>query len=419
MESNHLNYLNNNSMINTNFFDRVDEDYLEEKNSNNISLTNRLIILCEKVDESEDKQNLKINHLENNLNLSGQFQINKKKTNIEDLSYYSIEQNFNDNNMNIEEEILNNSENIIKIGNDEQGIDPIFEMSSFEQGYNNSFYSFLHENNLVHNQNEMDITMLDSQNIINLTAPNSEAIKMDLTDDDEILKMKKNLMSLKLSNNKSLLSNSKITNESSINKSTTLNETKKLFTVFSNSENNHNKLNMSSCLYNTKSKRGRKKLLLEGIKTELIDKSFIREFKKYLKKKKKSFVNIFEEDPVFWYEFFQNSNPPFSYTLNGNTNEKIEFKSFNKNLLKFYFSKPSVRKLYIQFIKDKEKDLIPTIIAKKKFDYKVDKKMFLFYKFYGKNLYKFYSDEFNLSDINIDNNELNISSSDILYISQE
>ena len=413
MESNHLNYLNNNSMINTNFFDRVDEDYLEEKNSNNISLTNRLIILCEKVDESEDKQNLKINHLENNLNLSGQFQINKKKTNIEDLSYYSIEQNFNDNNMNIEEEILNNS---IKIGNDEQIIDPIFEMSSFEQGYNNSFYSFLHEN--FPNANEMDITMMDSQNIINLTAPNSEAIKMDLIDDDEIIKMKKNLMSLKLSNNKSVLSNSKITNESSINKSTTINETKKLFTV-SNLDNNHNLLNMSSCLYNTKSKRGRKKLLLEGIKTELIDKSFIREFKKYLKTKKISFVNIFEEDPIFWYEFFQNSNPPFSYTLNNN--EKIEFKSFNKNLLRFYFSKPSVRKLYIQFIKDKEKDLIPTIIAKKvkKFDYKGDKKMFLFYKFYGKNLYKFYSDEYNLNEINIDNNELNISSSDILYVSQE
>ena len=412
MESNHLNYLNNNSMINTNFFDRVDEDYLEEKNSNNISLTNRLIILCEKVDESEDKQNLKINHLENNLNLSGQFQINKKKTNIEDLSYYSIEQNFNDNNMNIEEEILNNS---IKIGNDEQIIDPIFEMSSFEQGYNNSFYSFLHEN--FPNANEMDNTMMDSQNIINLTAPNSEAIKMDLIDDDEIIKMKKNLMSLKLSN-KSVLSNSKITNESSINKSTTLNETKKLFTV-SNLDNNNNLLNMSSCLYTTKSKRGRKKLLLDGIKTELIDKSFIREFKKYLKTKKISFVNIFEEDPIFWYEFFQNSNPPFSYTINNN--EKIEFKSFNKNLLRFYFSKPSVRKLYIQFIKDKEKDLIPTIISKKvkKFDYKVDKKMFLFYKFYGKNLYKFYSDEYNLNEINLDNNELNISSSDILYVSQE
>ena len=412
MESNHLNYLNNNSMINTNFFDRVDEDYLEEKNSNNISLTNRLIILCEKVDESEDKQNLKINHLENNLNLSGQFQINKKKTNIEDLSYYSIEQNFNDNNMNIEEEILNNS---IKIGNDEQIIDPIFEMSSFEQGYNNSFYSFLHEN--FPNANEMDNTMMDSQNIINLTAPNSEAIKMDLIDDDEIIKMKKNLMSLKLSN-KSVLSNSKITNESSINKSTTLNETKKLFTV-SNLDNNNNLLNMSSCLYTTKSKRGRKKLLLEGIKTELIDKSFIREFKKYLKTKKISFVNVFEEDPIFWYEFFQNSNPPFSYTINNN--EKIEFKSFNKNLLRFYFSKPSVRKLYIQFIKDKEKDLIPTIISKKvkKFDYKGDKKMFLFYKFYGKNLYKFYSDEYNLNEINLDNNELNISSSDILYVSQE
>ena len=412
MESNHLNYLNNNSMINTNFFDRVDEDYLEEKNSNNISLTNRLIILCEKVDESEDKQNLKINHLENNLNLSGQFQINKKKTNIEDLSYYSIEQNFNDNNMNIEEEILNNS---IKIGNDEQIIDPILEMSSFEQGYNNSFYSFLHEN--FPNANEMDNTMMDSQNIINLTAPNSEAIKMDLIDDDEIIKMKKNLMSLKLSN-KSVLSNSKITNESSINKSTTLNETKKLFTV-SNLDNNNNLLNMSSCLYTTKSKRGRKKLLLDGIKTELIDKSFIREFKKYLKTKKISFVNVFEEDPIFWYEFFQNSNPPFSYTINNN--EKIEFKSFNKNLLRFYFSKPSVRKLYIQFIKDKEKDLIPTIIAKKvkKFDYKGDKKMFLFYKFYGKNLYKFYSDEYNLNEINIDNNELNISSSDILYVSQE
>jgi hypothetical protein len=263
----------------------------------------------------------------------------------------------------------------------------------------------------------MDNTMMDSQNIINLTAPNSEAIKMDLIDDDEIIKMKKNLMSLKLSN-KSVLSNSKITNESSINKSTTLNETKKLFTV-SNLDNNNNLLNMSSCLYTTKSKRGRKKLLLDGIKTELIDKSFIREFKKYLKTKKISFVNVFEEDPIFWYEFFQNSNPPFSYTVNNN--EKIEFKSFNKNLLRFYFSKPSVRKLYIQFIKDKEKDLIPTIISKKvkKFDYKGDKKMFLFYKFYGKNLYKFYSDEYNLNEINLDNNELNISSSDILYVSQE
>ena len=408
MESNNL---NNNSMFNTNFFDKVDEDYLEEKNSNNISLTNRLIILCEKVDESEDKQNLKINHLENNLNLSGQFQINKKKTNIEDISYYSIEQNFNDNNMNIEEEILNNS---LKIGNDEQIIDPIFEMSSFEQGYNNSFYSFLHEN--FPNVNEMDITMMDSQNIINLTAPNSEAIKMDLIEDDEIIKMKKNLMSLKLSNNKSVLSNSKITNESSINKSTTMNETKKLFTV-SNLDNNHNLLNMSSCLNNTKSKRGRKKLLLDGIKTELINKSFIRKFKNYLKIKKINFVNVFEEDPVFWCEFFKNSKTPFSYTLNNN--EKIEFKSYNKNLLRFYFSKPSVRKLYIQFIKDKEKDLIPSIIAKKvkKFDYKVDKKVFHFYNFYGKNLHKFYSDEYNLNEINLDNNELNISSSDILYVS--
>jgi hypothetical protein len=45
--------------------------------------------------------------------------------------------------------------------------------------------------------------------------------------------------------------------------------------------------------------------------------------------------------------------------------------------------------------------------------------MFLFYKFYGKNLYKFYSDEYNLNEINLDNNELNISSSDILYVSQE
>ena len=154
-------------------------------------------------------------------------------------------------------------------------------------------------------------------------------------------------------------------------------------------------------------KRGRRKFLIDGIKTELIDKAYIREFKKYLKLKKNQFKPIFEEEPSFWNEFFQNSNPPFWFT--NSLGEKVEYKSFSKNFLKMIFSKQSARNLYSQFIKEKEKELMMSILSKR--NKKMNKNMLVFYKFYGKNMHKLYSDEYNISDLNCDDLEMTFADS--------
>ena len=73
------------------------------------------------------------------------------------------------------------------------------QLNSFEQGINDSF---IHENNyLFHNFNNMNSISLEQNNINNLTAPINDINKMDLTcdDDSELLKIKKNLMNIKLS----------------------------------------------------------------------------------------------------------------------------------------------------------------------------------------------------------------------------
>ena len=162
------------------------------------------------------------------------------------------------------------------------------------------------------------------------------------------------------------------------------------------------KLNQTCNLsFNCSKKKGRKKFLFDGFKTEIYDKAFIREFKNYLKKSKSLLRGIFEElkteEKIFWNEFLSNNNPPFIFTPNGN---KIEFKSFSKGLLRFIFSYPSVRNLYSLFVKEKEKEIIASIINKK--IKKVEIKMLPYYSFYGKNLHKLYSNEFNINDINFE-----------------
>ena len=353
------------------FFDKIEEtEELEEDKFVNVESSEQQIM------------NTLSNIFEPNLNLS---QLpNKKKNQIEDISY--IDQNFNENShMNLEEE-FRGVDNNYKID------EPIIEMNSFEQGINDSF---LHENNyLLHNFNNCNSISIEQNNVNNITAPINENNKMDLTCDDDsvLLKIKRNLMNIKLS--KSSISKNK-TMKNSIN-STLLNESnKKLFNVYTMDNLN----NSSSCLLKTK--RGRKKILLEGIKTELMDKAFIREFKKFIKSKQelKQFDNIFEKDPIFWKEFLQNS-APFIFTING---EKIKYKSYNRQLLKMLFSRSDVRKLYSLFVNDKEKDFSVNINLKKL--KKLEHNLYLFSYFYGKNLHKIYSNEYYTIDISFENEE--------------
>ena len=389
MDSYHL----NNSFHYTSFLDKTEEgEDLEEKNPNNLSK----IILFPNIESLEPQiMNTTANLFEPNLNLS-QLQ-NKKKNPMEDISY--IEQNFNENSHMILEEEFRGVDNNYKIEN--TGIEPIIEMNSFEQGINDSF---LHENNnfLLHNFNNINSISLEN-NINNLTAPINDINKMDITvdDDSELLKIKKNLMSIKLS--KSSISKNK-TMKTSINQTMLNDSSKKIFNVYTQDNlNNSMKLNMSSCLFNSKIKRGRKKILLDGLKTELMDKAFIREFKKYIKLKQESkqFDNIFEKDPIFWKEFSQNSVAPFIFTVNG---EKVKYKSYNKQLLKMLFSRPDVRKLYSIFVNDRETDFSANINMKK--IKKLEHNLYLFSYYYGKNLHKIYSDEYSANEISFENEEL-------------
>ena len=168
-----------------------------------------------------------------------------------------------------------------------------------------------------------------------------------------------------------------------------------------NLNNYNNKLNHScnniSFSSSFSKRRGRKKFLLDGFKTEILDKAFLREFRLYLKKSKNLRI-IYDElrndEKLFWNEFLQNNNPPFTFNIN---NQKVEFKSFNKNLLKYIFSFNSSKNLYSIFIKERGKDIIQSILNKKV--KQMDTKMILLYNFYGKNLHKLYSDDYNINDL--------------------
>jgi hypothetical protein len=293
---------------------------------------------------------------------------------------------------------------VLKIGNEGQKscIDPIQEVDSFEVENE----SFLHENNyLFHNLTNEEIT---NSFEINSTLPPDFCVRFDSTiEESEIRKIRKNILSLKA------------TKTRDPNTSEMLIDKKRVFQVHNLTNNNitngnnslnNNKLNQScnlSIIYPNEKKRGRKKLLFDGIKTEIIDKAFLREFKSFLKRTK-SLKYIYEElkpeEKNFWNDFLQTNNPPFSFLLN---NTRIEFKSYSKSFLKHIFSFSSVRQLYSQFFREKGKEIINSIVNKK--IKKVDRKLILFYSFYGKNMHKLYSNEI-LSEINLDDLSENIIS---------
>lgn len=370
-----------NSFPCTSFQDKSDLiTFLDEKNLNNSLNLNFMKIF-------NDTESIEQPGQETNLNLS---QSQSKKKIFEDMSY-SIDQPFYENShINIEEE-FRSEENYLKIGNEDQSqsIDPIQEENCFEQAND----SFLHENNyLIHNLNDVTTNSFDNTNV---TYPELMINNVSALDETELNKIKKNIISLKLS--KSTIINYKdYSKDSKLNKSlSTKSQQKQLFTVSVSSDN----LNGS---FAVKGKKGRKKFLLDGVKTEIIDKAYIREFKKYLKAKQNQFRNFFDEEPSFWNDFFARTTPPFYFT--NDCGSQVEFKSFSKSFLKMIFSKKSARVLYGIFIKEKEKELFGSILSKR--IKKMEPKMLMFYKFYGKNLHKLYSDEYNVSDINCDDLEM-------------
>ena len=407
--SSSVNYSNINSILTR--LDHYDDDFMivEEKNQN-LSMHISSYISSE-IQEIHDGSNIKLNDINeqfNSLNMLG------KKEPV-------LDKSMSFQNMCVEGEFFNKEGVDSNLGK-ENWIDPIAEDG--DEDVNESFF---HENNYFIDKFYQKPNLFDTNNNLNSNSNNNninnksfgnitinEGKIENYFDENDKLKIKKNLMFLKLSKSSSLSTTSSVTKETfynSNNNKSVLNDNKKIFNVTKPSEDfitSNMKLNMSSCQFSYKSKRGRKKLLLSGIKTEVMDKAFLREFKKYLKLKQKEFKNIFDEDSIFWKEFLSNANPPFCFSSG---DKKVEFKSYNKNLMKFIFSRNGANTLYMKFIMDNKDINFNKLFKKKK---NQDYYTLAFYKFYRENLNKLYSNDYSEYEINVDDIDINNNSLDLI-----
>jgi len=278
-------------------------------------------------------------------------------------------QNFTQNN-NVHNFTFNNSNHNVKINN----ISGYFNSNNNIHVNNNNNNINNNNNNINNNFSNYNNNNNSNQIVINLPLFNNNSSNQNISNNN-----------INPSSSNKLLTNSNNANNDKKN----------------NNNNNNNKLNLScnniSLNSSFSKRRGRKKMLFDGFKTEIIDKAFLREFRIYLKKSKCLRIlydELRSEEKVFWNEFMQSCNPPFVFNFN---NQKVEFKSFNKNYLKFIFSFNSSRNLYSVFIKEKGKEIMQSIMNKK--IKQIDKKMALLYNLYGKNLHKLYSDDYNINDL--------------------
>ena len=386
-----------------------DEFNINDDKNPNMSMFIGSSYISSEIQEIHDGSNIKENEINDQFNTS-----NKK-----DLG---LDKSINFQNMSVEEEFIN-KDDVTGLGKD-SGIEPIDEREE-DDDVNESFYhgdvNFIDEFEKKEKFNKINIDM--NNNIINNTVIyEGSGNNLVFLDDIDRLKIKNNLICLKKSKNNSYFNSTNsiakdISNSNNNNKSV-LNENKKLlFNVTKQPDDfitSNIKLNMSSCQLSCKSKknkRGRKQILLSGIKTEIMDKTFLREFKNYLKLKKKEFKNIFDEDYVFWNEFLENKNPPFYFTQGG---KRISFGGFNKKLMKFIFSKNGVNILYSRFISESKYAKFDKIFSKKKSKKRPDYYTMAFYKFYRENLNKLYSQDFSDSEINVDDFDINNISMDLV-----
>ena len=392
--------------------DKDDDDFnsIEEKNQN-MSMFISSSYVSSEIQEIHDGSNMKENEINNTLNI-----LSKKEQ--------ALDKSINFQNISVEEEFIN-KDVFTNLGKD-TGIEPIIEKE--DDDVNESFF---HDKYFIDKFEEKKDNLFEENNInnnfnnntmINYSTSNEGFVNNYLIDENDKLKIKKNLIHLKLSKNASSFNSTTISTtkeNSNTNNKSVLSDNKKIF--FNVTKANEDfitdnvKLNLSSCQLSSskskKSKRGRKQILLSGVKTEILDKTFLREFKKYLKLKKKEFKNIFEQDIIFWNEFLENKNPPFNYTNEG---KKICFKSYNKNLMNFIFSRQGVNTLYTRFILENKDVKFDKIFSKKKIKKSPDYYTIAFYKFYRENLNKLYSQDYSEFEINVDDINLNNVSMDLV-----
>ena len=250
-------------------FDKSEEVFDPEEKMQNMSMTmnNGIFNFSGEMQEIQEIQEMQLptNIKENEINVGGEpinLNLFSKKDQGFDKSSYSIEQNFNENShMILEEEF--EKENKDKIGKD-TGIEPIIE-SGFEDGPNDSFF---HENNyFIHNCDDSSISLgvnntnNINNNIMNMTVSNDAKLEYFI-DENELLKIKKNIISLKFSkSNNSISYNNSTTKESTFNinsNKSVLNDNKKLFNVTKQGDDflsSNLKLNMSSCFLSYKKKK--------------------------------------------------------------------------------------------------------------------------------------------------------------------
>ena len=420
---------NNSSSLNSHMnsfifkFDRLEDEFniMEEKTPNNMSMFISSSYISSEIQEIHDGSNMKENEISeqfNNTNILG-----KKE---------ALDKSMNFQNMNVEEEFIH-KDDVTNLGKD-TGIEPIKEREDDDE-VNESFYhgdvNFIDEfekrenlfneinNNFNINHNNINI----NNNVNNTVIYECSGNNLGILDDMDKLKIRTNLVCLKLSKNNSYfnLTNSgmkDISNSNNNNKSA-LNDNKKLLFNVTKQPDDYItaniKLNMSSCQLSCKSKknkRGRKQILLSGIKTEIMDKTFLREFKKYLKLKKKEYQNIFDQDYVFWNEFLESKNPPFSFTQGG---KRIPFRSYNRKLMNFIFSRKGANTLYTKFISENRELKVDRIFSKKHLKKGPDYYTIAFYKYYRENLNRLYSKEY--SEMEIDVDDLNINNISMDFVS--
>ena len=100
------------------------------------------------------------------------------------------------------------------------------------------------------------------------------------------------------------------------------------------------------------------------VKRELLDKTIIRQFRKYFieSSHKKNYGLIKQPSDNSFLILFKNQNilPPVNY-VNGNTGEVVIFKSFNTKFLLWLFSKEGIKEIYFNFLRDEGNDLINEI----------------------------------------------------------
>lgn len=106
-------------------------------------------------------------------------------------------------------------------------------------------------------------------------------------------------------------------------------------------------------------------------KRENIDKKILRKFKLYLKDRMRNkTLDLENGDKNFWIMFINGNNfPPMKYT-DANTEETVEFKSFNSKFLVWLFSKKGAVDYYQQFVQDRAVTVLDTLVT----DYKISEK---------------------------------------------